>query len=61
MDVRQVIQKQLDAWQYDFAITNKLVGRDPAGESSKFCILPTNTREDHHQKIKENGIVSFYE
>ena len=31
MDVRKVIQKQLDAWQYDFAITNKLAGRDPAG------------------------------
>ena len=33
--VRKVIQKQLDDFQYDFAMTNKLAGKDPAGGTSE--------------------------
>ena len=62
MDVRKVIQRQLDAWQYDFAITNKLVGRDPAGGIFKVLHLTYKHKgKTFNKKIKENGIVSFYE
>ena len=62
MDVRKVIQKQLDAWQYDFAITNKLVGRDPAGGVFKVLHLTYKHKgKTVTKKIKENAIVSFYE
>ncbi len=62
MDVRKVIQKQLDAWQYDFAITNKLAGRDPAGGIFKVLHLTYKQKgKTITKKIKENGIVSFYE
>ena len=30
MDVGKVIQKQLDGMQYDFAVSKKLEGKDPA-------------------------------
>jgi len=30
MDVRKVLQQQLDLRDYNFAISNDLVGRDPA-------------------------------
>ena len=39
MDVRKVIQKQLDDWQYDFSMTNKLAGKDPAGGTVKVLDL----------------------
>jgi len=62
MDVKKVIQKQLDAWQYDFAITNKLVGRDPAGGVFKVLLLTYKHKgKTITKKIKENAIVSFYE
>ena len=62
MDVRKVIQKQLDAWQYDFAITNKLVGKDPAGGIFKVLHLTYKHKgKTVTKKIKENAIVSFYE
>jgi len=62
MDVMKVIQKQLDAWQYDFAITNQLVGRDPAGGVFKVLLLTYKHKgKTVTKKIKENAIVSFYE
>ena len=44
MDVRKVIQKQLDDWQYDFSMTNKLAGKDPAGGTVKVLDLSINQR-----------------
>jgi hypothetical protein len=62
MDVKKVIQKQLDAWQYDFAMTNKLAGKDPAGGVFKVLVLSYKHKgETVTKKIKENGVVSFYE
>ena len=62
MDVKKVIQKQLDAWQYDFAMTNKLAGKDPAGGVFKVLLLTYNHKgKTVTKKIKENGVVSFYE
>ena len=60
MDVRKVSQRQLDAWQYDFAITSKLVGRDPAGGIFKVLHLTYKHKgKAVTKKIKGNGIVSF--
>jgi putative heme-binding domain-containing protein len=60
MDVRKVIQKQLDDFQYDFAMTNKLAGKDPAGGTVK--VLDLKYKLDgkiYSKKIRENQTVSF--
>ena len=60
MDVRKVIQKQLDSMLYDFAMTNKLAGKDPAGGIVKVLDLKYKLNgKTYAKKIRENGIVSF--
>jgi hypothetical protein len=62
MDVRKVIQKQLDSWQYDFAMTNQLAGKDPAGGAVKVLDLKYKLNgKTYSKKIRENGTVSFIE
>ena len=62
MDVRQVIQKQLDNMLYDFAMTNKLAGKDPAGGIVKVLDLKYKLNgKTYAKKIRENGTVSFVE
>ena len=62
MDVRKVIQKQLDDWQYDFSMTNKLAGKDPAGGTVKVLDLKYKLNgKTYSKKIRENGTVSFWE
>ena len=60
MDVRKVIQKQLDDFQYDFAMTNKLAGKDPAGGTVKVLDLKYKLAgKIYSKKIRENQTVSF--
>ena len=60
MDVRKVIQKQLDDFQYDFAMTNKLAGKDPAGGTVKVLDLKYKLDgKTYSKKIRENQTVSF--
>ena len=62
MDVRKVIQKQLDDWQYDFSMTNQLAGKDPAGGTPKVLDLKYKLNgKTYSKKIRENGTVSFWE
>ncbi len=60
MDVRKVIQKQLDDWQYNFSMTNKLAGKDPAGGTVKILDLKYKLNgQTFSKKIRENETVSF--
>ena len=60
MDVREVIQNQLDNWQYNFAMTNQLAGKDPAGGTVKVLDLKYKLNgKTYTKKIRENGTVSF--
>ena len=62
MDVRGVIQNQLDNWQYDFAMTNKLAGKDPAGGTVKVLDLEYKLNgKTYSKKIRENGNISFWD
>ena len=62
MDVREVIQNQLDNWQYDFAMTNNLAGKDPAGGIVKVLDLKYKLNgKTYSKKIRENGNISFRE
>jgi putative heme-binding domain-containing protein len=62
MDVRKIIQKQLNDWQYDFSMTNKLAGKDPAGGTVKVLDLKYKLNgKTYSKKIRENGTVSFFE
>ena len=62
MDVRKIIQKQLDNWQYDFSMTNKLAGKDPAGGTVKILDLRYKLNGKMYSKeVRENGTVSFWE
>ena len=60
IDVRKALQKQLDSWQYDFVMTNKLAGKDPAGGTVKVLDLKYKLNgKTYKKKIRENGNVSF--
>jgi hypothetical protein len=60
IDVRKALQKQLDSWQYDFVMTNKLAGKDPAGGTVKVLDLKYILNgKTYTKKIRENGTVSF--
>ena len=62
MDVRGVIQNQLDNWQYDFAMTNKLAGKDPGGGTVKVLDLEYKLNgKTYSKKIRENGNISFWD
>ena len=46
--------------QYDFGITNKLAGKDPAGGVVKTLNLKYKLNgKSYSKKIRENGVVSF--
>ena len=60
MDVREVIQTQLDNWQYDFVMTNKLAGKAPASGTVKILDLKYKLNgKTYTKKIRESGTVSF--
>ena len=62
LDVKDKIQKQLDEMQYDFTMTNKLAGKDPAGGMVKTLDLKYKLNgKIYSKKIRENGTVSFIE
>jgi hypothetical protein len=62
MDVKKPIQKQLNDWQYDFSMTNKLAGKDPAGGTVKVLDLKYKLNgKTYSKKIRENETVSFGE
>jgi hypothetical protein len=47
---------------YDFAMTNKLAGKDPAGGIVKVLDLKYKLNgKTYAKKIRENGTVSFVE
>jgi hypothetical protein len=52
----------MDAREYEFAITNTLAGRDPAGGTVKVLLLKYKFNgKTISKKISEGGLVSFYE
>ena len=60
MDIKSKIQKELDRMQYDFSMTNKLAGKDPAGGVVKTLNLKYKLNgKTYSKKIRENGAVSF--
>jgi len=60
MDLRKIIQKQLDSMLYDFAMDNKLAGKDPAGGVVKVLNLKYKLNgKTYSKKIRENQTVSF--
>lgn len=62
MDVSKTIKQYLDAREYEFEITNTFTGRDPAPGIPKVLLLKYNFNgKTFSKKIKENGLVSFYE
>ena len=62
MDVSKTIKQYLDAREYEFAITNTFAGRDPAPGTPKVLLLKYKFNgKTFSKKIRENGLVSFYE
>jgi hypothetical protein len=48
--------------QYDFDMTNKFAGKDPAGGVVKTLNLKYKLDgKTYTKKIRENGVVSFYD
>ncbi len=62
MDVSKKIQQYFDARDYEFEISNSFAGRDPAGGTVKVLILKYKFNgKTISKKIREGGLVSFYE
>ncbi|MFT5121894.1 MAG: putative heme-binding domain-containing protein [Kiritimatiellia bacterium] len=62
MDVLKKIQSQLDAWKYDFEMSNTLAGKDPASGVVKVLELKYSYNgKVVSKKVKENGTVYFEE
>jgi len=62
MDVSKKIQQYFDAREYEFDITNSFAGRDPAGGTVKVLLLKYKFNgKTISKKIREGGLVSFYE
>jgi hypothetical protein len=60
MDVKSIIQKKLDSMNYDFAMTNQLAGKDPAGGVVKTLELEYKLDgKTIKKKFRENQLVSF--
>jgi len=60
MDVKPIIQKKLDSMNYDFAMTNQLAGKDPAGGVVKTLELEYKLDgKTIKKKFRENQLVSF--
>ena len=62
MDVSKTMKQYLDAREYEFEITNTFAGRDPAPGTPKVLLLKYKFNgKTFSKKIRENGLVSFYE
>jgi putative heme-binding domain-containing protein len=62
MDVSHIIKQHLNARDYDFAMTNTVAGRDPAGGVKKVLILKYKLNgKIIEKKVPENGTVPFSE
>ncbi|MBU61264.1 MAG: heme-binding protein [Opitutae bacterium] len=62
MDVGKKIQQYFDAREYEFEISNTFAGRDPAGGTVKVLLLKYKFNgKTISKKIREGGLVSFYE
>lgn len=60
MDVRKVLEQQLDLRDYNFAINNKLVGRDPAGGIVKTLTLKyTFDGKTRTKTVRENETIRW--
>lgn len=60
MDVRNVLQRQLDLRDYNFAITNELAGRDPAPGIRKVLTLKyTIDGKAHTKTVNENDTIRW--
>jgi putative heme-binding domain-containing protein len=60
MDVKKQLQEQIDAYEYEFAITNDLAGRDPASGVVKVLELSyTLNGKTVTKTIRENDTVRF--
>ena len=65
MDVRKVIQRQLDDWQYDFSITNKLAGKILQEVPLKFLKNISSTAKPTPSKYEKtepclSGIAEYF-
>jgi putative heme-binding domain-containing protein len=62
MDISKNIKQYLDAREYEFDITNTFAGKDPAPGTTKVLILKYKFNgKTISKKIREGGLVSFYE
>ena len=62
MDVSKKIQQYFDAREYEFEISNTFAGRDPAAGTVKVLLLQYKFNgKTISKKIREGGLVSFYE
>jgi putative heme-binding domain-containing protein len=62
MDLSKTIKQYMDAREYEFNITNTFAGRDPAPGTPKVLLLKYKFNgKTFSKKIRENGLVSFYE
>ena len=62
MDVSHIIKQYLNARDYDFAMTNTVAGRDPAGGVIKVLLLKYKLNgKIIEKKVPENGRVPFSE
>jgi hypothetical protein len=60
IDLRPRIQKELNAQQYDFTVSNSFAGKDPAGGIVKVLNLTYKLDgKTYSKKFRENQTVSF--